>query len=211
MSTKKATKTKNQEKTIKSKDFSGKLILILGPSGTGKGTVINHLKNTFPELVFPASFTTRAMRPNEIPGEVYNFITKEQFQQKIEKNEFLEWAIVHGDNYYGTDKKSILESLELGKTVLREVDIQGVHSLQNLIPEDKIHTIFLTTDSWEKLESRIKKRANIRPEELQSRKESYQNEIQYSHEMEHILYSEDGQIEECNQKAEKIVKNILES
>lgn len=201
--------TKNMQKS--EKNLNGKLILILGPSGTGKGTVINHLKKTFPELVFPASFTTRAMRPNEVPGEVYNFINKQEFQEKIDKDELLEWAIVHGDNFYGTDKKSITQSLNNGQTVLREVDIQGVHSLQKLIDPSQIHTIFITTDSWQKLESRIQKRANISPEELKLREESYHKEIQHINEVDHILYSEDGQIEECNQQATKIVKAILES
>lgn len=187
----------------------GKLILILGPSGTGKGTVINHLKKCYPELVFPASYTTRAMRPNEIEGEVYHFISKEEFKAKIEAGDFLEWAIVHGDNYYGTDKKEILENLEAGKTVLREVDIQGVISLQNLIPKDQIYTIFLTTDSWEKLENRIKKRANISDEELANRKESYFKEIEYQDQMSYTMYSEDGAIEQGNKEAERIVGEIL--
>ncbi len=187
----------------------GKLILILGPSGTGKGTVINHLKKCYPELVFPASYTTRDMRANEVEGEVYHFTSKPVFRQKIESGDFLEWAIVHGDNYYGTDKKQILENLQAGKTVCREVDIQGVLSLQNLIPKEQIYTIFLTTDSWEKLENRIKKRANISEEELYKRKESYLKEIEYKDQMSYTMYSEDGAIEQGNQEAERIVAQIL--
>jgi guanylate kinase len=192
-------------------NLQGKLILILGPSGTGKGTVINHLKKQFPEIIFPASYTTRAMRPNEQNGEVYHFITKEEFKTKIENDDFLEWAIVHGDNYYGTDKKEILENLAQNKTILREVDIQGVHSLQKIIPKDKIFTIFITTDSWEKLEKRIKLRANMITDELKQRKESYQTEIKYKDEMNYTLYSEDNQIEECNQQAEEIIRQIQNS
>lgn len=199
--------TKNVENS--NNTITGKLILILGPSGTGKGTVINHLKKSFPELVFPASYTTRAMRPNEVEGEVYHFISKPEFEQKIDNDEFLEWAIVHGDNYYGTDKKQILDNLQNGKNVLREVDIQGVHSLQKLIPIEQISTIFITTDSWEKLEKRIKTRANMSDEELEARKISYHKEIKHIDEVDHILYSEDGKIEECNQKAFEIVNKII--
>lgn len=191
------------------KKVTGQLILILGPSGTGKGTVINHLKNSFPSIVFPASYTTREMRPNEVEGEVYHFISKEQFKAKINQGAFLEWAIVHGDNYYGTDKSEIIQNLENNRPVLREVDIQGVHSLKKLIPPENIHTIFITTDSWEKLEKRIKLRADISQEELEKRKLSYHTEIQHLDQVDHILYSEDGQIEECNQKAVEIVSKIL--
>jgi guanylate kinase len=199
--------TKNLQKSA----VMGNLILILGPSGTGKGTVINHLKATFPDLVFPASCTTRDMRPNEVEGDVYHFITKEEFTAKIDKGDFLEWANVHGDNYYGTDKAAILDNLESNKNVLREVDIQGVHSLQKLIPKNKIHTIFITTQPWEKLEARIKNRANISPEELAKRKESYLQEIKYINEMDYVLQSEDNKIEECNSEAVKIVQSIINS
>lgn len=189
--------------------ITGQLILILGPSGTGKGTVIAHLKKTFPELVFPASYTTRDTRPGEKAGEVYHFITQEKFKQKIDRGDFLEYAIVHGDNYYGTDKNEILKNLRKGKTVLREVDIQGVNSLKQIIPLEHIHTIFITTDSWQKLEKRIKKRANISQEELLKREKSYHKEIESLNEMDHILYSEEGKIDECNQEAEKLIQQIV--
>lgn len=195
--------------TNEQNQITGQLILILGPSGTGKGTIISHLRKTFPELVFPASYTTRDTRPGEKAGQVYHFITKEKFKQKIDRGDFLEWAIVHGDNYYGTDKNEILKNLTKGKTVLREVDIQGVHSLKKLIPATNIHTVFITTDSWQKLEQRIKKRANITEEELLKRQKSYQKEIEFIDEMDHVLYSEEGKIDECNQAAAELIQKII--
>ncbi|MFA6521596.1 MAG: guanylate kinase, partial [Candidatus Gracilibacteria bacterium] len=97
----------------------GKFFLILGPSGSGKGTVMNFLKKEFSQAVFPVSATTRTPRPREKNGEVYNFLTKEDFERKIAAGEFLEWAIVHHDNYYGTLKKPIMDALDAGKMVIR--------------------------------------------------------------------------------------------
>jgi guanylate kinase len=173
--------------------MKGKLILILGPSGSGKGTLINYVKTEFPNFVFPVSCTTRAMRPGEIAGDVYHFISKAEFQAKIAADEFLEYAIVHGDNYYGTLKSQILEPLAEGKTVFREVDIQGVQSLQKLIPKDKLKTIFIKTskiNDWEELKRRITSRAEISNEELEQRYKSYLTEIEFADMADQIIYNE---------------------
>lgn len=174
--------------------MKGKLILILGPSGSGKSTLINYVKTEFPDFVFPVSCTTRAMRPGEIAGDVYHFISKAEFQAKIAADEFLEYAIVHGDNYYGTLKSQILEPLAEGKIVFREVDIQGVKSLQKLIPKDKLKTIFIKTskiNDWEELKRRITSRAEISNEELERRYKSYLTEIEFADMADQIIYNED--------------------
>ncbi len=88
-------------------------------SGSGKGTVIAHLRKVFPDAVFPLSCTTRSPRPGEKDGEVYHFINKEEFQRRIKAGDILEWAIVHHDNYYGTLKQPILDALKAGKIVIR--------------------------------------------------------------------------------------------
>lgn len=191
------------------KRYPGKFILILGPSGSGKGTVIGYLKSNYPNLVFPASYTTRDKRPKEVEGEVYHFITKDAFKAKIKANDFLEWAIVHADNYYGTDKNEIIQNLKKGKNVLREVDIQGVKSIQKLIHPQNIITIFITTDSWTKLEKRIKGRSNISPEELEHRKKSYEKEIKFAKKCNFTVFSEDGQINKTNQEVLDIIKKSI--
>ena len=100
--------------------MQGKLFLLVGPSGSGKSSVLSELKKRYPDYVFPLSATTRAIREGEKEGEVYHFLSKEEFKKGIDSGRFLEWAIVHQDNYYGLIKAPIMEALEEGKTIIRE-------------------------------------------------------------------------------------------
>lgn len=175
--------------------MSGILYLILGPSGSGKGTVLSLLKQRHPEFVFPVSCTTRVKRPTEVEGEVYHFISKEEFKRRIEAGEFLEWAVVHQDNYYGTMKAPIMEALAAGKTVVREVDVQGVRSIRALMPGDQCVSIFLTVPDWETLKGRILQRAVMSEEELARRHESFLKEKEWERECDHVIQSVEHQIE----------------
>ncbi|PIQ77245.1 guanylate kinase [Candidatus Peregrinibacteria bacterium CG11_big_fil_rev_8_21_14_0_20_46_8] len=189
--------------------MSGKLFLILGPSGSGKGTVIAHLREAFPDAVFPISCTTRTPRQGEKEGDVYHFITKEEFKSRIERGEFLEWAIVHSDNYYGTLKAPIVQALEAGKTVIREVDMQGVQSIRKILPPEQVVSIFITARSWENLKERIVKRATISEEELAHRKASFEREMEFSKECDYVVFSEDGKIPEANEEVERIIRQEI--
>lgn len=175
--------------------FPGKLILILGPSGSGKGTVLDALRTNHPDFVFPVSCTTRQSRPGEENGKVYYFVTKEEFQRRMEADEFLEWAVVHGENYYGTLKEEILKPLREGKTVIREVDVQGLRSIRELIPKENLTSIFLTVDGWETLQRRILKRSTLPQEELDRRRESFLHEMEWAKECDITIVSAEGEIE----------------
>lgn len=187
----------------------GKLFLILGPSGTGKGTAIDFLRREFPEAIFPLSCTTRPPRPSEKDGQVYHFITKKDFKKKIAGGEFLEWAVVHHDNYYGTLKNPIISALNKRQTVIREVDIQGVESIKKLLPEDQVFSIFIAAPSWVSLKSRILKRSKIPAQELAQRKKSFEKEMKFSRECDYVVMSEEGKIEEFCTEIEKIIKSKL--
>lgn len=184
----------------------GKIFLILGPSGTGKGTVINHLRKIFPDAVFPLSCTTRSPRPNEKDGAVYRFLTKEEFKKKIDNGEFLEWAVVHHDNFYGTLKAPILDALNAGKTVIREVDMQGVQSIRKLLPADQVVAIFITAPSWENLKQRILGRSRLPEEELIQREKSFKKEMEFSKFCDFVVMSEQGKIAEYCKEVEDIVR-----
>lgn len=187
-------------------ELKGKLFLILGPSGSGKGTVLQALRQRHPEYVFPLSCTTREPRPGERDGEVYHFVNKEDFQDRMGKDEFLEWAVVHGENYYGTLKDEIIRPLEQGKTVIREVDVQGLRSIRDMIPKEHLVSIFLTVDGWETLQRRILKRSTLAQEELDRRHQSFLKEMEWADECDVEIMSVEGEIEELIQDTEVAIE-----
>lgn len=175
-------------------ELTGKFFLILGPSGSGKGTVLDALRDNHPDFVFPISCTTREPRPGEQDGEVYRFVSKEEFQRRMAAGDFLEWAVVHGENYYGTLKDEIMKPLSEGKTVIREVDVQGLRSIRELIPKENLTSIFLTVDGWETLQRRILKRSTLPQEELDRRYASFMKEMEWADECDIVIVSAEGEI-----------------
>jgi len=191
--------------------IKGKLFLILGPSGSGKGSLIQALKQKHANFVFPLSVTSRKKRVGEKEGDVYEFVSRTEFQKKIENDEFLEWAIVHQKNYYGTLKKTILEAIGSGKTVIREVDIQGFEMIREILPKDQLISIFIMPDSFKNLIARIKKRSKISDEEIERRIKSAQNEIEKAKECDYILHNSDGKLSEAVQETEGIIKSEIKN
>ncbi|MFA4815353.1 MAG: guanylate kinase [Candidatus Gracilibacteria bacterium] len=185
--------------------LSGHLFLILGPSGSGKGTVLQALQENHPDFVFPVSCTTRLARPGEKDGEVYYFVDKEEFQRRMEADEFLEWAVVHGENYYGTLKEEILQPMREGKTVIREVDVQGLRSIREIIPKENLTSIFLTVDGWETLQRRILKRSTLPQEELDRRRVSFMKEMEWAKECDQVIVSAEGEIPKLIADTESVI------
>ncbi len=188
---------------------AGKLILLLGPSGSGKGTVLSELQERHPEYVFPLSCTTRDPRPNEVDGEVYQFVDKEEFMRRIDAGDFLEWAVVHGENYYGTLKEEILGPMQEGKTVVREVDVQGLRSIREVVPAEQLRSVFLTVDGWETLKRRILKRSKLPDEELERRHQSFLMEMEWAEECDVVVDSIEGEIEKLIGDVEDAIENMV--
>lgn len=184
----------------------GKLFLILGPSGSGKGTVIKFLRRRFPSAVFPLSCTTRMPRPGERDGEVYHFLQRVDFERRKQAGEFLEWAVVHHDHLYGTLKQPILEAIAAGKTVIREVDMQGVQSIRKILPPGRAVSIFITAPSWENLKRRILGRSRIPAEEMSQREESFRREMEFSKQCDFVVMSEEGRIKEYCEKVAEVIE-----
>lgn len=191
------------------KNRSGKLFIILGPSGSGKGTVIQALRKRHPDFYFPLSCTTRPPRPHERDGEVYHFVTEQAFDAHVAAGDFLEWAVVHHDYRYGTLKKPIIDALALGKVVIREVDVQGLESLRKIFSKDQIFAIFLTTPSWDILRARILRRSIVDDAELEKRRKSFVKEMEWAKLCDAVVQSDEGKIEEAILAVEALItKNI---
>ncbi|MDP4144681.1 MAG: guanylate kinase [Bacillota bacterium] len=153
----------------------GLLIVISGPSGAGKGTIIKELikKGKF---WLSVSATTRAPRNGEIDGKSYYFLTREQFEERLRLNDFLEHAEVYG-NFYGTPKSNVMERIDNGEDVILEIDIQGALKVKEAYPEGVF--IFILPPSMEELKKRIIKRGSETTESLMTRFKSAYKEINY--------------------------------
>ena len=187
----------------------GKLILLLGPSGSGKGSILKALRKGHPDYVFPLSCTTREPRPGEVDGEVYHFVDKDEFMKKIDAGDFLEWAVVHGENYYGTLKDSILGPMGEGKTVIREVDVQGLRSIRDRLPAEQLRSVFLTVDSWETLKARILRRSELPEDEIARRHESFLVEMKWAEECDVVIENKEGQLEETISQVEEAIESMV--
>lgn len=130
----------------------GKLFVISGPSGAGKGTICKELLNKMPDLFLSVSMTTRNPREGEIPDVSYHFVDKEQFEDIISQDGFFEYAQVHS-NYYGTPKAPVMKQIEIGKDAILEIDVQGALQVKEVYPE--AITIFILPPSMEELKNRI--------------------------------------------------------
>ena len=183
----------------------GKLFVLIGPSGVGKGTIIKNLKKRNSNWIFPISATTREKRPHEKNGETYFFFSREEFLRREENGEFLETAKVHQKNFYGLLKKTIFDALKNGEIIFREIDIQGFSSLREKIPEQNFCSIFLLPPSLEILKKRIISRAPLSENEISNRMKSAENEIEKSRECDFRVQTFDGEIEKAVREIEKVV------
>ena len=152
-------------KIIKTRN-RGNLIVISGPSGAGKGTVIKKLQEINSNIWLSISMTSRAIRSNDIPGSTYFFVSKEEFEKRIEQGVFLEYAMYNG-NYYGTPKDKIVEKLNEGKDVVLEIEIQGALKVKELVP-DAIF-IFILPPSMKELRRRLVNRGTDSREKILDR------------------------------------------
>ena len=168
------------------------LIVISGPSGVGKDTVLQRRKERGLPFHFVVTATTRPQRPGEVDGVDYFFLTHDQFADMIEHNELLEHAIVYND-YKGIPKQQVRQALASGTDVLMRLDVQGAATVRKLAPEAVL--IFLTTQSEQELVERLKKRADA-PADLSLRIATARQELKRADEFDYVIVNADGCLEE---------------
>jgi len=182
------------------------LFVISAPSGAGKSTLLAGIRH-FADFAYSVSCTTRAPRPGEVNGEAYHFLTREQFEEEIQKANLLEYAEVHG-NFYGTRKDAIKERLAAGEDVLVDVDVQGARSIRQCADPTitgALVDIFLTPPSLELLAHRLHKRGTETPEQLQLRLRNAEREMECWREYQYLLVS--GSAEEDQRQFRLIMES----
>lgn len=149
-------------------------MVLSGPSGVGKSTVVRELRTHHPEVWLSVSATTRFPRPGEVDGVHYRFLTRDQFAALAAAGGFLEWAEFAG-NLYGTPRQPVLDQLAAGRAVLLEIDLQGARQVRAVMPE--AHLVFLAPPSWDELVRRLTCRGTEPPEVVERRLAAAREEL----------------------------------
>jgi guanylate kinase len=152
----------------------GRLVVLSGPSGVGKSTVIRELRRAHPEVWVSVSATTRCPRPGEIDGVHYHFVDRVEFLRRAEQGEFLEWAEFAG-HLYGTPRAEVTRRLAAGESVLLEIDLQGARLIRRTHPHALL--VFLKPPSWEELVRRLADRATEPPDVVARRLAAAREEL----------------------------------
>ncbi len=186
---------------------NGKLIVIAAPSGSGKTTIVKNLiSNKVLNLGFSVSATSRGKRKNEIEGKDYYFLSKNQFEEKINLNEFVEWEEVYKETFYGTLKSEIDNLNSLDKNLIFDIDVIGGLSIKKEFPERTL-TVFISPPSLKELENRLRKRGADSEEKIKIRLSKASKEISMS-----VLYDykiENHNLEETVAKVTTLINNFL--
>ena len=181
---------------------SGAILVLSGPSGAGKSTILKEIMNDIGECYFSISTTTRPMRTGEVEGIDYHFVTKEEFQEDIDNDMFLEYANVHG-NYYGTSIRPVKKALKDGKLVIFDIDVQGNTVVTNRLG-DITTSVFISPPTLSALKERLEKRETDTQEVINARLKMAKREIQRISEYDYLIINDD--LEEASAILKTIAK-----
>jgi len=170
-----------------------KVVIISAPSGAGKTTMVKHLLSHFPQLEFSVSACSRPKRENETHGVDYYFLTVEEFKQRIQNNEFVEWQEVYPNSYYGTLKTEVERIWAKNHIVLFDVDVLGGINLKNIF-KNKAVSIFIAPPSISVLKERLEKRGTENAESLKQRIEKAEYEMKFQSQFDYVVVNDNLQL-----------------
>ncbi len=180
----------------------GNLIVISGPSGGGKGTVVRALKEMMPDLGVSISATTRAPREGEMDGREYFFISRDDFEEMVQDGDILEHTTYCG-NYYGTPKKEVERITDEGRDIILEIEVDGGTQVKKKFPEAV--TVMLIPPSLSVLESRLRGRGTESEESIRKRLERASEEIKFAPLYDYVVVNEDGAAYDCAKQIKRII------
>lgn len=181
-----------------------RLIIVAAPSGAGKSSFVERISREDSRLEDIITFTTREMRGGESQGQPYNFISKDEFESRIEQGFFVEWARVH-TNFYGTSAESIENAWKAGRCAIMDIDIQGVQTFKSKYPDAK--TIFILPPSIEELRRRIAKRDGKMPADIEVRMANAEKEIAVAETFDFQIINDN--FENSYAKFKKLIEELL--
>jgi guanylate kinase len=185
----------------------GKLLLFCGPSGSGKTTIVHHLLKNDPRLAFSVSATTRKKRDNEKDGIDYFFISQEEFQKKIDEDEFIEWEEVYGGGYYGTLRSEIEKIWDNKKIPVFDVDVEGGLKIKEKFGNNLL-AVFVRPPSIEELHKRLIARKSETPESFKTRIEKSEHELTYAFRFDKVIVNDT--LKFALKEAKLLVNDFLE-
>ena len=191
---------------LTSEDIRGHVVVVMAPMGSGKGTLVKHAHAKFPDLQQTVSCTSRTMRPGEVDGQHYNFVSRAEFDRKIEAGDFLEWAEFAG-NKYGTPKSEILPRLAHCDVVIVEIELQGVEQLLALLPREHMTIVYIEAGGWEVLRARAEARAPMSEAELVARHERFLIE-QQAKPIADVVIDNSHDIEQAYAEFEQVIEAV---
>jgi guanylate kinase len=192
----------NRYKTLSKEPASGKVIVLVAPSGAGKTTIANRLLQEFDRVRFSVSATTRPPRKGEVDGKDYYFLSRETFDRLIEEDGFLEWEEFYNGTRYGTLRSEVDKLVESGYFPLLDIEIKGALNIKRIYRTDAV-SIFIKPPSLESLRHRLEKRGTETEESLKLRLERAKKEIKYADRFDYCVVNDD--LETAYQKVKAII------